>query len=342
MDCCRTAKRIGGKSISVVARKPKSMLKASAWELEDAEEESIDIVVNHAPHSFVMENGKLTGVKFEQVEWSEDAKGKLVSKTTGTKIIPADLVILAIGQENSFPWIERDIGIEFNKWDMPEVDKTTFQTSHTGLFFGGDAAWGPKNIIWAVAHGHQAALSIDLHCRGLSLTEDRPKDLVELQSSKMGIHQWAFDNNYDPVERAQMIHVNMKERFASLNTEVELGFDTKQAANEVMRCLNCDVQTVFEEKLCIECDACVDICPVDSLTMTRNATEDEIKKNLSAEFLEESQALYVSGELAQTKRVMIKDENMCIHCGLCAERCPTAAWDMMKSELVLPKAGAEV
>jgi len=340
MDCCRTAKRIGGKNIAVVARKPKNMLKASDWELEDAEEEKIDIVINHAPNSFVMENGKLTGVKFDQVEWSEDSNGRLVSKTIGTKTIPADLVILAIGQDNSFPWIERDIGIEFNKWDMPEVDETTFMCSKEGLFFGGDAAWGPKNIIWAVAHGHQAAISIDKYCKGKSLT-DRAPDQVKLSSSKMGIHEWSFDNDFSDAERTQMVHVNMKKRFESLDIEVELGFDPEQAAKEVMRCLNCDIQTSFEENLCIECDACVDICPVDCLTMTENGEPDEVKGRLTVPALDPEQSLYISGDLPQTGRVMAKDENLCVHCGLCAERCPTAAWDMMKSEIHLPKAGPE-
>jgi NADPH-dependent glutamate synthase beta subunit-like oxidoreductase len=330
MDCCRTAKRLGGTDVKVVARGPRAKFKASPWELHDAEEEQVAIIENHSPHSFVLQNGKLTGIKFERAQ----ASGK------GTEIVefPCDMVILAIGQENAFPWIERDIGIEFNKWDMPIVDEATHASTRPDVFFGGDAAWGPKNIIWAVAHGHQAAISIHQFCQGKPVTE-RPPLGMTLTSQKMGIHEWSFDNDFDPARRTEMVHVNLAERFASLSTEVEVGFDAKSAAREVARCLNCDIQTKFAEKLCIECDACVDICPTQCLTMAPNGEESDLRGRLTAPSVNHDQPLYVSNPLVQTARVMVKDENLCVHCGLCAERCPTAAWDMMKSEFQLPKAG---
>jgi ferredoxin len=246
-------------------------------------------------------------------------------------------VILAIGQENAFPWVERDLGIEFDKWDVPVVDQVTFQSTRPGVFFGGDAAFGPKNIIWAVEHGHQAAISIHKHCHKQSLTERLPNG-VNLQSRKMGMHEWSYHNDYNPTERRLMPHVSLKERFKKLNIEVELGFDAEQAAEEVQRCLNCDMQTVFEAKLCIECDACLDICPVDCLTITHNGEESELRQRLKAPARNLQQPLYVSAPLPQTRRVMVKDEDLCVHCGLCAERCPTAAWDMQKSTIAIPHA----
>ena len=268
MDCCRTSLRLGAKSVKVMARKPRGFFKASEWELEDAEEESVEIVINRSPKAFVLENGKLTGMMFDKMEYDLDAQGRITAeRNVGEEFLPADDVILAIGQENAFPWIERDLGIEFDKWDVPVVDKTTFQSTRAGVFFGGDAAFGPKNIIWAVEHGHQAAISIHQHCQGESVAERLPPG-VNLQSRKMGMHEWSYSNDYTPVERRLMPHVSLKERFKKLNIEVELGFTAEQVAQEVQRCLNCDVQTVFEAKLCIECDACIDICPVDCLTIT--------------------------------------------------------------------------
>jgi ferredoxin len=255
----------------------------------------------------------------------------------GEEFVPCDDVILAIGQENAFPWIERDLGIEFDKWNVPVVDKVTFQSTRPGVFFGGDAAFGPKNIIWAVEHGHQAAISIHKHCQQQSLTDRLPNG-VNLQSRKMGMHEWSYANDYNPVERRLMPHVNLKERFRKLNIEVELGFTPEQAAEEVQRCLNCDIQTVFEAKLCIECDACLDICPVDCLTITANGEEAELRQRLKAPAKNLTQALFVSVPLPQTGRVMVKDEDLCVHCGLCAERCPTAAWDMQKSTILIPHA----
>jgi len=252
--------------------------------------------------------------------------------------IPADDVILAIGQENAFPWIERDLGLAFDKYGMPVLDKTTFQSTRPGVFFGGDAAWGPKNIIWAVAHGHEAAISIDNHCQGLAVTA-RPARGMNLVTQKMGLYEWSYSNDYNPAHRAKMKHVDLAERFKTLSREVELGFDPEQTAREVQRCLNCDVQTVFKEKLCIECDACIDICPVTCLTITPDADEPTLRGKLTVPATNDAQALYVSGALPQTGRVMVKDEDVCVHCGLCAERCPTAAWDMEKFEVLIPLAG---
>ncbi|HEY3838360.1 MAG TPA: FAD-dependent oxidoreductase [Bryobacteraceae bacterium] len=336
MDCCRTSRRLGGKQIKVMARRPREFFKASPWELDDAEEEQVEIVINHAPKRFVIENGKLTGMEFERLEWDPAAKK---SKLIDTVILPADDVILAIGQENSFPWIERDLGINFDKWDMPQVDETTMQSSLPGVFFGGDSAWGPKNIIWAVAHAHQAAISIHNHCQGVPVT-DRLPDGMNLISQKMGISEWSYHNAYNPSPRQKMRHVELVERFQSLNIEVELGFNAEQTAREVQRCLNCDMETAFVAPKCIECDACIDICPVQCLTITRNGEEDELRQRLSAPAINLTQDLFVSAPLPQTGRIMAKDEDVCVHCGLCAERCPTAAWDMQKFQLFISYAGA--
>ncbi|HEX5208750.1 MAG TPA: FAD-dependent oxidoreductase [Steroidobacteraceae bacterium] len=341
MDCCRTSLRLGAKQVKVMARKPRGFFKASEWELEDAEEESVEIVVNRSPKAFVMEAGRLIGMTFDIMEYELDARGRITAeRVTGEELIPADDVILAIGQENAFPWIEADLGIEFDKWHVPKVDAVTFQSTRPGVFFGGDAAFGPKNIIWAVEHGHQAAISIHRHCQGESITE-RLQPGVNLQSRKMGMHEWSYSNDYTPVERRLMPHVSLKERFKKLNIEVELGFTAEQTAQEVQRCLNCDVQTVFTAKLCIECDACLDICPVDCLSITANGPEAELRGRLKVPAKNLAQPLYVSAPLPQTARVMVKDEDLCVHCGLCAERCPTAAWDMQKSHVHWPQAGDE-
>jgi len=338
MDCCRTSLRLGAESVKVMARKPRGFFRASEWELEDAEEESVDIVVNRSPKAFVVEGGRLTGMLFERMEYDLDAQGRITAeRVVGEEFLPADDVILAIGQENAFPWIERDLGIEFDQWDVPKIDPVTFQSTRPGVFFGGDAAFGPKNIIWAVEHGHQAATSIHRHCQGEPVSERLPPG-INLQSRKMGMHEWSYSNDYTPVERRLMPHVSLKERFKKLNIEVELGFTAEQVEQEVQRCLNCDVQTVFAAKLCIECDACLDICPVDCLTITHNGPEGELRQRLKAPARNLAQPLYVSAPLPQTARVMVKDEDLCVHCGLCAERCPTAAWDMQKSELKWPHA----
>ena len=339
MDCCRTVKRVGATDVQVFARRGRTHFKASPWELEDAEEELVEIVENHAPKRFIVENGQLTGMEFEQLAWSVDAQGKQVSAVTGTVVIGCDAVILAIGQDNAFPWIERDVGIEFDARNMPVVDKVTHASTRAGVFFGGDAAWGPENIIWAVAHGHQAAISIDAHCQGRPVTERLPHGMT-LVSAKVGMQSWAYDNDYETSKRAKMRHEDLATRFRDIGVEVELGFTPEQAASEVQRCLNCDIQTNFTAPLCIECDACVDVCPTNCLTITTNSGPvEELRTRLSAPATNLSQEIYVSAALPQTKRVMVKDEDVCLHCGLCAERCPTAAWDMQTFDLKLPYAG---
>ncbi len=338
MDCCRTSLRIGGEDVKVVARKPENMLKASDWELEGAIEERIEIICNHSPEEFVIEDGKLTGVRFDQVDWYEDEHGKFRSRKIDDVIMPCNSVILAIGQENAFTFVERDIGIEFDKRDMPVVDKITMQSTREDVFFGGDAAFGPLNIIWAVEHGHQAAISIHNYCMGEPVAERLPHTM-NLSSSKMGIHEWSYSNDFDPTTRRPVPHVPLKKRFEKLSLEVELGFDAQQAAKEAERCLNCDIQTVFKANLCIECDACIDICPVNCLTITGNGPEVELRSRLNTPALKKVQDIYVSETLPQTGKVMVKDENSCVHCGLCAERCPTGAWDMQKFTLNISYAG---
>ncbi len=339
MDCCRTALRLGAKDVKVMARKPMSMLKASDWELEDAKEESVDIIECYSPKDFVIKDGRLSGMHFEVLEYYEEG-GKLKSKVIEEKLLPADDVILAIGQENAFPWIEDGLGIELDKWHVPVVDVKTFQSTRAGVFFGGDAAFGPKNIIWAVEHGHQAAISIHKYCQGADMTQ-RPADGMTLVSTKMGIHEWSYSNGYDGATRRLMPHVSLKERFKKINIEVELGFSADETQVEVERCLNCDIQTVFFAPKCIECDACIDICPTQCLTITQNGEEADLRSRLKAPAQNLQQPLYVSEPLKQTGRVMVKDEDHCVHCGLCAERCPTAAWDMQKSTLKIAYAGAD-
>ena len=341
MDCCRTSLRLGAKDVKVMARKPRGFFKASDWELEDAEEENVEILVNHSPKEFLIEDGKLVGMKFELMEYTVDEKGRIDRGcVTGEKVIPCDDVVLAIGQDNAFPWIERDLGIEFDKWECPVVDETTMMSGREGVFFGGDSAFGPKNIIWAVEHGHQAAISIHKYCHGEDI-EDRLPMGLNLASQKMGMHEWSYSNDYDPSARRLMPHVDLKKRFKTLDIEVELGFTAEQTIAEVERCLNCDIQTVFTAGLCIECDACVDICPVNCLTITKNGDEDDLRTRLSAPAENRDQALYVSAELPHTARVMVKDEDICVHCSLCAERCPTGAWDMQKSTILIPYASDE-
>ncbi|HET7221206.1 MAG TPA: FAD-dependent oxidoreductase [Vicinamibacterales bacterium] len=340
MDCCRSSKRLGATDVKVIARKTRKYFKASPWELEDAEEEGVEIVENLQPVRFIIENGVLTGMEFDKFRSTETASG-LKQETIGREILPCDSVVLAIGQDNAFPFIERNIGLEFGKWDMPVVDKTTFMSTRPGVFFGGDAAFGPANIIWAVEHGHQAAISMHNYCQGVPLTE-RPAQGMSLASTKMGLHEWAYSNNYNPAQRQKMIHVDLPVRFASMATEVEKGFTAEQTRAEVERCLNCDIETFFVDSLCIECDACIDICPVDCLTITPNADEAALRQRFVVPADNTDQPLFVSGQLKQTGRVMIKDENICLHCGLCAERCPTYAWDMRKFMLQVPYAGAKV
>ncbi|HUL83551.1 MAG TPA: FAD-dependent oxidoreductase [Gammaproteobacteria bacterium] len=341
MDCCRSSLRLGAKDVKVIARKPRSFFKASDWELEDAEEERVEIVVNHSPKEFVIEHGLLAGMKFDELEYELDAAGEIVSQRVVREVfLPCDDVVLAIGQENAFPWIERDLGLRFDKHDVPVIDPATFESTRPGVFFGGDSAFGPKNIIWAVEHGHQAAISIHKRCEGSDLKTRLPRG-VNLATAKMGIHEWSYSNAYEPAARRIMPHVELKARFKKLDIEVELGFTAEQAATEVERCLNCDLQTVFTPNLCIECDACIDICPVDCLTIAANGDQPELEQRLKAPRLRADQPFFVSEALKQTGRVMIKDENLCVHCGLCAERCPTGAWDMQKSTVSIPYARDE-
>ena len=337
MDCCRSSLRLGANNVKVMARKPRQFFKASEWELEDAEAEKVEIVINHAPKAFVTEGGKLTAMMFEKLEYDVENGEIKATRSLGDVLFPCDDVILAIGQENAFPWIEKSTGIELDKWNVPKVDAKTFQSTRPEVFFGGDAAFGPKNIIWSVEHGHQAAISIHKFCNDEPIEERLPRGL-KLSSRKMGMHEWAYKNEYNGVERRLVPHVGLVERFKKINIEVELGFTAEEAALEVQRCLNCDVQTVFSAKLCIECDACIDICPVDCLTIAPNGPEAELRTRLTAPATNPTQALYVSAALPQTGRVMLKDEDVCVHCGLCAERCPTAAWDMQKSTIRIPHA----
>jgi NADPH-dependent glutamate synthase beta subunit-like oxidoreductase len=339
MDCCRTARRLGGENVKVVVRSPFADMKASPWEKEDAMHEDIPIFDNHVPKSFVVENSQLKGMTFEKVEavYDENGKRRLVPTGEPDVFFEADDVLLAIGQENSFPWIEREIGVEFGEWDMPIVDKVTFQSTHPKVFFGGDAAFGPENIITAVAHGHQAAVSIDLVCKGEDINK-RLSPYVNLVSQKMGIHEWAYDSEIAHDPRYVVPQADKKITLTNRKQEVELGFDLMTAFKEAERCLNCDAQTVFTESKCIECDACVDVCPTACITFTPNAEESELRLKLKVPALNLKQELYVS-ETLPTARVMVKDEDVCLHCGLCAERCPTAAWDMQKFFYNVTKAG---
>ncbi|ATQ44099.1 FAD-dependent oxidoreductase [Caulobacter mirabilis] len=339
MDCCRTSRRLGGEDVKVIVRSGFEEMKASPWEKEDAMHEGIPILNFLVPKAFTHEDGRLTGVIFEEVAPVFDDKGRRSLKPTGApdQHFECDDVLLAIGQENAFPWIERDIGLEFDDWGMPKVDAVTFQSTHPKVFFGGDAAFGPKNIIWAVAHGHEAAVSIDAFCRGKDVRL-RPPPMVNLSSQKMGIHEWSYDNDVSLEDRKVVPLLPIESALASVKAEVELGFDDALALAETQRCLNCDVQTVFSAPLCIECDACADICPTDCITFTVNEEEDGLRPRLKAPAMNETQDLYVSGALP-TGRVMVKDEDVCLHCGLCAERCPTGAWDMQKFLLDTAQAG---
>ena len=377
MDCCRTARRLGGDDVKVIVRSPFASMKASPWEKEDAMHEDIPIIDNHVPKSFVIatddewslvighwsagkpipEGGKLVaggnpqsavrspqlrGMTFQKVEAKYDENGKRSLVPTGEPDVffPADDVLIAVGQENAFPWIERDIGLEFDKWEMPVVDKTTFQSTHPKVFFGGDAAFGPENVITAVAHGHQAAVSIDLLCSGKDVSKERLNPHVNLHSMKMGIHEWAYDSEIDHDQRYAVPQAPKTETLINRKKEVELGFDPLTGYEEAQRCLNCDVQTVFNAPKCIECDACVDICPTSCITFTADGDEQDLRQRTKVPALNLKQDLYVSEPLIQTARVMVKDEDVCLHCGLCAERCPTAAWDMQAFWYNITKAGS--
>ncbi|NOZ33397.1 MAG: FAD-dependent oxidoreductase [Alphaproteobacteria bacterium] len=334
MDCCRTALRLGGENVYITVRSPRADMKASAWEIEDAVREGIPVLDNHAPTEFLVENGRLRAVKFQPMAARYDAAGRRTLYATDDEpvIIECDDVLMAIGQDVAYDWIERDIGLDFDAGGGPVVDALTHQSTLPGVFFGGDAAWGPENIITAVAHGHKAAISIDLFCNGQPLS-DRPNPLTNLVSQKMGIHEWSYDNDISAAGRVPVPLADLEVALTRLDVEVELGFDETEALKEAMRCLNCDIQTVFSDNLCIECDACLDICPVDCINFTDNDEETRLREGLRVPAVNLEQGLYVSGPLV-TGRVMIKDEDVCLHCGLCAERCPTGAWDMQKFSLV--------
>jgi formate dehydrogenase beta subunit len=339
MDCCRSSRRLGGEEVTVVVRSGFEEMKASPWEKEDAMHEGIPILNWLVPKEFTHDRGRLTGVLFEKVKAEYDARGRRNLVPTGESDvhIPCDDCLIAVGQANAFPWIERDIGIEFDRWDMPKVNPKTMQSTLPNVFFGGDAAFGPKNIIWAVAHGHDAAISIDKLCHGEDVG-DRPPPGVTLVSQKMGIHEWSYDNDISNDQRYKVGWRDTAVTLKNIKVEVELGFDEKQAYLEAQRCLNCDVQTVFTGQLCIECDACVDICPMDCITFTENGSEEELRGRLMAPALNPEQDLYIGNSL-KTGRIMVKDEDVCLHCGLCAERCPTGAWDMRKFLLDMTQAG---
>jgi formate dehydrogenase beta subunit len=340
MDCCRSAKRLGGEDVKVIVRSPFDEMKASPWEKEDAGHENIPILDCLVPKAFLHDgSGKLTGMSFDKVRAQRDANGKRALVSTGEpeQVFECDAVLVAVGQENAFPWIERDAGVTFNEWGMPELDAVTLQSSRPNVFFGGDAALGPKNIIWAVAQGHAAAISIDKYLHGEDVRV-RPPPGVTLVSQKMGIHEWSYDNDVSPDIRNKVPWRDVNAALRNIKVEVELGFDVQAAWKEAQRCLNCDVQTVFNTGQCIECDACVDVCPTDCITFTANGDEADLRTRLRAPARHVDQALYVSSEL-KTGRVMVKDEDVCLHCGLCAERCPTGAWDMQKFLIDLTQAG---
>jgi len=341
MDCCRTSRRLGGEEVKVVVRSPFETMKASPWEKEDAMHEDIPIISNHVPLSFEVKDGKLIGMMFEKVEARFDESGKRSLVPTGEPhvFVEADEVLIAIGQVNSFPWIERDLGLEFDQWNMPIVDKTTFQSTLPNVFFGGDAAFGPENVITAVAHGHQAAVSIDLYCFEQDINE-RPDPMTNLIHQKMGIHEWSYDSDIAKDLRYIVPQADKSKTLSDRKVEVELGYDDQMAFKEAQRCLNCDVQTVFTETKCIECDACMDVCPTSCITFIENDEEEPLRKNLLVPAINLTQDILVSDTL-KTGRVMIKDEDVCLHCGLCAERCPTSAWDMQKYLYNTAKAGIE-
>jgi formate dehydrogenase beta subunit len=341
MDCCRSARRMGGSDVKIIVRSGFDEMKASPWEKEDAMHEGIPIINMHVPKSYVHEHGKLTGMTFEIVRAEYDAKGRRSLIPTGEPDVffPCDEVLVAVGQENAFPWIESDCGMDFDKWGLPVLKENTFQSTIPNVFFGGDAAYGPKNIITAVAQGHDAAVSIDRYLHREDIAQ-RPAPLTQLKSQKMGIHEWSYDNDVSTNQRFKVPMLQAEQALANVRVEVELGFEAATAFKEASRCLNCDVQTVFNRDLCIECDACVDICPMDCITFAGNGEESDLRTRLKAPAKNAEQDLYISAEL-KTGRVAVKDEDVCLHCGLCAERCPTGAWDMQKFLLNTTQAGAK-
>ncbi|WP_206483904.1 FAD-dependent oxidoreductase [Thalassotalea sp. G2M2-11] len=346
MDCCRTAKRLGAQEVTVLVRSSFEDMKASPWEKDDALAEGIEIKPNYTPLEYVIEDDKLIGVLFAQVASEYDKFGKRTLKETGeTLMVPCDQVLVAVGQDTAFPWIERDIGLRFNKWGQPALKKATLQSTLDKVFFGGDAAFGPENIISAVANGHQAAISIDLFCQGKSPEHERPETGFNLISQKMGIHEWSYQSQINHEKRNNVPHVDWQQAVKELNTEVELGFDEKLALEEAHRCLNCDVHTIFNESTCIECSACEDVCPMDCINFVeldssaKQNEQQQLQDQLRVKEFNPEQEMLISDSL-KTGHIMVKDEDVCLHCGLCAERCPTGAWDMKK--LVIDNIGATI
>jgi formate dehydrogenase beta subunit len=339
MDCCRSALRLGSTDVKVIVRSGFDEMKASPWEKEDALHEGIPILNFHVPKSFEHADGKLTGMRFEIVMavYDDNGKRRLVPTGEADVLVECDAVLIAVGQENAFPWIESDAGIEFDQRGLPVLVKDTFQSTLAQVFFGGDSAYGPKNIITAVAHGHEAAVSIDRLLHGEDIGQ-RPAPTTNLMSTKMGIHEWSYNNDVSADTRFRVPWAKAALALANIRVEVELGFDAATAFKEANRCLNCDVQTVFNRQTCIECDACVDICPMDCITFTTNGDQQDLRTRLKAPARNLAQDLYVSAAL-KTGHVMVKDEDVCLHCGLCAERCPTGAWDMQKFLLSTTQAG---
>ena len=341
MDCCRTALRMGASEVSSIVRSGFEEMKASPWEKDDAIEEGVSILNYMVPRAFEHEQGQLTGITFSKVQAVYDDQGRRSLVPTGEPDVtmPCDEVLIAIGQENAFPWIERDIGIAFHDNGLPVVDALTMQSSVPRVFFGGDAAFGPGNIITAVAHGHAAAISIDKYLHHEDVC-DRPPIKTTLLSQKMGIHDWSYRNEVSSEMRFPVRWEPHVKRLGSLHIEAELGFDSKIAVEEASRCLNCDVQTIFSASLCIECDACMDICPMDCITFTQPAEETVLRTQLKAPADNLTQTLLVSDALG-TGQIMVKDEDVCLHCAFCAERCPSGAWDMQKVVLDMPYAGPD-
>ncbi len=329
MDCCRTARRLGGKKVKVIIRGARKNMKASPWEVEDAIREDIPILEHLSPVDFIMTGNRLKGMTFQRLQGGKADQEKV--------FIPCDEVLLAVGQQNAFPWIETDIGLSFDDKGRPRVDEITFQSDLDHVFFGGDAAFGPKNVITAVAHGHEAAISIDLFCTGKDLAK-RPLPFTTLASQKMGLRDWMYHSQVSDEIRQNVPMVSKVKSIKDRLMEVELGFNPKIGSKEALRCLNCDIQTVFTAGECIECDACVDVCPTTCINFLKNDDEDELRSRLLVPAKNTSQPLYVSA-LLPTGRVMVKDEDLCLHCGLCAEKCPTAAWDMKKYTYNPSKAG---
>jgi NADPH-dependent glutamate synthase beta subunit-like oxidoreductase len=337
MDCARSARRLGGRDVHVVVRSPFAEMKAAPWEKDDVRREGIAIHDNLVPKELIVDDGRVTAAIFQPVRATyQDGRRQLVPTGAPLEPFPCDDVILAIGQEPAFPWIERDLGVAFNDRGLPKIDARTFQSGHPKVFFGGDAAFGPRNIITAVAHGHEAAISIDRFLCGADITE-RPAPAVSLAPKRM---QAVVQRIPDVAPQAR-VAVPLAPRAAALadiHTEVELGFDIAQALDQAGRCLGCDRETVFAAPLCVDCKACENVCPTDCITFTKDGEEQELRQRLKAPALNPAQDIYLAGGLV-SGRVMAKSEDLCLHCGLCAQNCPTGAWQIQSFLLEMAHAG---